>query len=291
MSVQIGEPVLSVSAFSDSPSDLAIGCESGKLVIRDLTADREIHSFTLDASIAPVRTSSRLLYAATENHIYFKDLRDPNPPTSLFTAPSEIYDFGLCGPTLVCSTLSDDIILSDNRVLSKGAEGGILPSVCLSLSPVSDNRFLAGYIDTAVGYWELNDAEFQPFTAMGAQIINPPVVFSVAAKNEFAVVGRQTSLSVYKGGTLIADSLFEHEQAVQVVAFAECFGGRVFSVSASADGALMVLNLETLEALDCFAVDNEKVQSITSSTEFIAVADTSDNGQISVFRAQDFEHE
>jgi hypothetical protein len=118
--------------------------------------------------------------------------------------------------------------------------------------------------------------------------VNPPVVFSVAAKDDFALVGRQTSLSVYRRGRLVEDSLFEHQVGVQIVKFAECFQGRPFSVSGSADGSLMVLNLETMEPLDCFAIDTEKIQAIACSTEFIAVANTSGIGQISLFRAKDF---
>ena len=50
----------------------------------------------------------------------------------------------------------------------------------------------------------------------------------------------------------------------------------------------MVLDWKSKKVIDCFSNEGEKVQSITSNSEFIAVADTSDNGNIGIFRPEDF---
>ena len=231
---------------------------------------------------------SSTIYAASVEEIFFCDIREPQTQKVVLKAPSEIYDFTLAKDLIAVATLSNDIILSDKRAFRKPKGPGILPSVCSSLT-YNNDVIVAGYLDAVIGEWKLTNGEFQMFEGVSVQQMNPPVVHSVDALGDYAVAGRQTSLSIYKKGKLVGDDLYDHEAAVQAVCMAKCFDGRPFSVSGAADGTMMVFDLERMEPHDCMTCDGEKVQCLTSNAKFIAVADTSDNGTVGVFTADDFE--
>jgi hypothetical protein len=287
--MEVGTSVYAVATLPNRPTQIAIGCEDGHLLIRDVSTDRAISSWQAPNSVTVLRTlDSNSLYAATDEHVLFCDLREGRPPKTVLTSPSEIYDLAVWPDLIALATLSHDVVLSDQRILRKG-KSGILPSVCTSLGFVASDLIAAGYIDTALGVWDLRRTQFVPFAAGECGAFNPGVVHAVAVKGDVVVAARQTGLCVYKSGKLLADDCFDHAAPVQAVAFAECFPGRLCCASGAADGTLMVLDVGTMEAIGCMEVEGEKVQCITSNTEFVAVADTSDNGTIGIFTAEDFE--
>ena len=291
--MEAGEPVCAVSAFPGKSSLLAVGCESGKIIVKDVDSEKDTYSCENPDAIIIIRTvEENTFYAATEEEIWFYDTRQAGPQKSVFKAPSTIYDFSVTKDSIAVATVSNDIFLKDKgssfRTLKKPKSAGILPAVCSSLV-FSGDGLVAGYMDTSVGKWQLSKGGiFEVFEAVAVQNMNPPVVHSVDVFGEYTIVGRQTSLSVYKNGKVVADDLFEHEGSVQAVCAAKCFDGRPFSVSGAADGTLMVFDLEKLTPLDCITCDNEKIECLTSNSSFLAVADTSDNGSLGVFTADDF---
>ncbi|OHT08977.1 hypothetical protein TRFO_22316 [Tritrichomonas foetus] len=286
--MEIGESVYCVSSIPNTPTKLAVGCESGKLFVNDIETNKSLYSADNPDSIIVIRpTDDHIIFAATEEQIICHDTRAGHTPKLIFTLPSEISDFVVNGDLFVMATYSNDIITSDRRLLRKSQAPGILPSVCSSLSFQDAKHLIAGYLDTTVGSWDFNTNKFSPFTVVKSQQFNPSVVHCVASKSDIVAVARQTGLNIYKNGQLQCDSLFEHGGAVQAVAFAECFE-TPFTVSGAADGSLMVFDCTKLEPLDCLTVENEKVQCITSNSRVIAVADTSDNGNIGIFTPQDF---
>ena len=286
--MEAGEPVYAVSAFPDTAKTVAIGCESGKLIVKDVDSESDVYSCQNTDSVIIVRTvNANTLYAATEEQIFFFDIRESHAQKVVAKAPSEIYDFAIENDVIAIATLSNDILLTDKRVLRKAKAPGILPSVCSSLV-FNNGRIIAGYMDSVVGEWQLKSGKFEAFESVKVEQMNPAVVHSVDSLGDFTVAGRQTSLSIYKNGKLVGNDLYEHEAPVQAVCMARCFG-RPFSASGAADGTMMVFDLEKLEPYDCMTCDKEKIQCITSNSEFIAIADTSDNGTIGVFTANDFE--
>ena len=290
--MEAGEPVYAVSAFPGTSNLVALGCDSGKIVVKDVEAEKDTFSCENPDSIIIIRSvDANTFYGATEEQIFFYDTREATPAKGVLAAPSTIYDFSVANDLIAVSTLSNDIVLSDKRIFKKPKGQGILPAVCSSLKFWRDG-VVAGYMDTTVGKWQLSKSgKFESFDPVQPQELNPPVVHSVDVFDDFVIVGRQTSLSIYKNGKLIADNLFEHDGAVQVVSAAKCFDGRPFSASGASDGTLMIFDLEKLECLDCMTCDGEKIECITSNQNFIAVADTSDNGTIGVFTPEDFEKE
>lgn len=297
--MEIGEPVYFVSSFPNQPTNLAFGCESGKLVVKDIETNKSIYENSFTDSIIIVRTTDdHTVFAATEEQIFCHDLREGYKPKLILKTPSEISDFVVCGDLFVTATYSHDIILSDKRVLRKSQAPGILPSVCSSLAFQDPKNLVAGYLDTTSGIWDLTDGKFNPFPSVKSEQFNPSVVHSVASYSKssqssslftdnFTAVARQTGLCVYQNSKLIINSLLEHDGAVQVVTFAECFD-TPHTVSGAADGSLMVFDCINLKPLDCLTIDDEKIQSITSNSRIIAVADTSDNGNIGIFKPEDF---
>lgn len=295
--MEIGEPVYCVSSFPNKPSILAVGCESGKLVVKDVETSKSIYDNNNTDSIIIIRTvDDHTIFAATEEEIFCHDLRENHKPKSIFKSPSEISDFVVNGDLFAFATYSHDILVSDKRMLRKSQAPGILPSVCSSLAFQDSKHLVAGYLDTTVGVWDLTSNKFEPFPEVKSAQFNPSVVHCVATysnsssslfKENYTAVARQTGLCIYSNGKLIIDSLFEHEGAVQVVSFAECFD-TPFTVSGAADGTLMVFDCLKLKSLDCLSIENEKIQSITSNSKIIAVADTSDNGNIGIFTPEDF---
>jgi WD40 repeat protein len=288
--LQIGECVCAVAAFSACPDLLAIGSDSGALILRDVRADRELTSFQYSDAIMVVRTQNdNLVYSATEGAVFLRDLRSTESQL-IVNSPSEIYDFDIASNLIALATLSNDIILTDQRILRKESRS-ILPAVCSSLSFTEPGFLAAGYFDASLGKWNMQTSEFLSFPEMQTALINPPLVHSVASQSDFVVAGRQNGLSIYKSDTLVAHELFDHGGPVQAVTMLNCIDGGPFSASGSADGSLMILNLEKLEVLDCFEIEGEKIQCLTSSSQFLAVADTSDNGNIGIFRREDFGRE
>lgn len=298
--MEIGEPVYSVSSIPNQPTVLAVGCESGKFVVKDIETNKSIYENSNSESIIIVHaTDDHTIFAATEEQIFCHDLREGHKPKEVFKSPSEISDFVVNGDLFAIATYSHDVVLSDKRILRKSRAPGILPSVCSSLSFQDSKNLVAGYLDTIVGIWDLTNGQFNPFANVKSAQFNPSVVHCVAAYNhsssassslftdKFTAVARQTGLCVYQNGKLIIDSLLEHKGAVQAVVFAECFD-TPHTVSGAADGSLMVFDCIKLKPLDCFNIDDEKVQCITSNSRIIAVADTSDNGSIGIFTPEDF---
>lgn len=299
LKMEIGEPVYFVSSFPNQPAILAFGCESGKLVVKDIETNKSVYENSNSDSIIIVRTTDEhTIFAATEEQVFCHDLREGYKPKMILKSPSEISDFVVNGDLFVIATYSNDIILSDKRVFRKSQSAGILPSVCSSLAFQDSKNLVAGYLDTTSGIWNLTDAKFNPFASVKSEQFNPSVVHSVATytkssqssslfTDNFTAVARQTGLCVYKNEKLVINSLLEHEGAVQVVTFAECFD-TPHTVSGAADGSLMVFDCTNLKPLDCLSIENEKIESITSNSRIIAVADTSDNGNIGIFTPDDF---
>jgi WD40 repeat protein len=203
------------------------------------------------------------------------------------SSPSEIYDFDVASTLIAVATLSNDIILTDHKILRKGSKS-ILPAVCSSLSFTGPGSLAAGYLDASLGKWNVETSEFLSYPEMQAALFNPPLVHSIASQSKFLIAGRQNGLSIYKNNTLLSHDWFDHGGPIQAVTMLNCMDERPFSASGASDGSLMVLNLDNLEVLDCFEIEGEKIQCLTSSSHFLAVADTSDDGNISFFRKEDF---
>jgi WD40 repeat protein len=287
--MEVGGSVYAVATLPDRPTQIAIGCENGNLLIQDVSTDAAISSCQAPNALTVLRAlDGNSLYAATDEHVLFCDLREGRPPKTILTSPSQIYDLAVWPDLIALATLSHDIVLSDHRTLWKGSSG-ILPSVCTSLAFVASDLIAAGYVDTALGVWDLRRTQFVSFGAGESGAINPGVVHALAVKGDVVVAARQTGLCVYKSGKLLADEWFEHAAPVQAVAFAECFPGRLCCASGAADGTLMVLDVGRMEPIGCMEVEGEKIQCIASNTQFVVVADTSDNGTIGIFTAEDFE--
>jgi WD40 repeat protein len=292
--IELGEPIYCVDSFVSNPKRFAFACDSGKTIVQDIETNKTIFSHQSTESVILVSTMENLLYSATENQVFLHDPREPRSSRTLLTSPSEIYDLSASGNVFAVATVLNDIILSDTRCLKKPKSVSVLPAVCSSLQFVDPTHLAAGYIDTCLGIWDLGSRRFEQFAEVVAGLVNPPVVHSVAGNRDFVIAGRQTGLSIYKNGKLIANDLFDHEGPVQAVSMANCFDGRPFSASGSVDGengTLMILDLEKLEVLTAMEVEGEKIQSICSNSDCVAVADTSDNGKIQFFKREDFANE
>jgi WD40 repeat protein len=288
--LEIGTSVCAIAAFSTSPTRLALGCDAGSMSIWDIVTGQEMSSYQHPDSVIVVRTQGdNIVYSATEQAVFFQDLRDAQFPELVLKSPSEIYDFDVISNFIAVSTLSDDIFLSDRKVL-RSESRSVLPAVCSCLCFSEPGFLLAGYLDTTLRMWNLQTMGFQDFPSLPASLFNPPLVHSVASQNGFIIAGRQNGLSIYKNSSLIAHELFDHGGAVQAVTILNCMDGRPFSASGAADGSLMILDLESLEVLDSFEVEGEKIQCLTSNSELLAVADTTDNGNIGIFRKEEFGH-
>ncbi|KAH0787330.1 WD40 repeat-like protein [Histomonas meleagridis] len=290
--MEAGEQVYYVSAFEDETDQIAIGCESGKLSINEVETNKPIYSISLSDSINVIRAkTSSVLYTSTEEFVFLIDTRENSQPKVLFKIPSGITDFCIHDNLIAIASYDDDIILSDKRILRKSKQKGVLPSVCTSLTFSDSSHIISGYIDTSVGVWNLSNSQFTNFASTNTTQMNPSVIHCVASNGPSMVAAaRQTGLALFYNGKCVADSYFEHEGAVQYVEFAKCFNEPTV-VSGASDGSLMVLDWESKKVIDCFTIDNEKVQCITSNSKFIAVADTSDNGNIGIFRPEDFGNE
>jgi WD40 repeat protein len=287
--MEIGSPVYCVETFPNRPSHLAVGCESGAISIRDVSSSTEISRFSLNSPVISLRSvDSHTLYGATETHVFVHDIREGRPPKIIIESPSEIYDLTALSTLLAFATVSDGIILSDSRALRR-SQVGVLPAVCSSLAFVGKTQIVAGYLDTELGFWDLNSLLFTPLPGPELTLVNPALVHAVAARDGFVIVARQTGVGVYREGKLLVEDLFEHEGPPQTITFANCFGGKECAVSGAADGTLMVLDLEKLAPIDCLCIDGEKVQGIASNEVFIAVADTSESGDIAIFGPDDFQ--
>ena len=287
--MEIGEPVYCVSAVPDSDTLLCVGCESGKFMINDIETGKSVYSAEDPDSVIAIRPSdANTIFTATESVITVHDTRAGHKPKTIFQAPSEISDLAVNGDFFAVATCNNDILTSDKRVLRKAKASGILPSVCSSLTFMDSKHIFAGYFDTTTGIWDLTTNKFAAFDPPAAQQFNPPVVHSVATNGKLVAVARQTGLYFYNSNRkCICNSMFLHEGAVQVVTFAKCFD-TPFTVSGAADGSLMVFDCTKVEPLDCLNNDDEKIESITSNSRIIAVADTSENGNIGIFKPEDF---
>lgn len=294
--MEIGEPVYCVSSFPNSPANLSIGSESGKLIVKDIETSKSIYEAENPNSIIVIHaTDDNTVYAATEENMFCHDLRVGHKPKEIFKSPSEISDFTVNGDLFAIATYSHDIILTDKRLLRKSQAPGILPSVCSSLTFQDPKHLVAGYLDTTVGIWDLDSGKFNPFPVLKSREFNPSLVHCLASRSRssslkndyFTAVARQTGISFYLNGKLVINSLLEHEGAVHAITFAECFDTAV-TVSGAADGSLMVFDCNKLKTIDCLTIENEKIQSITSNSRVVAVADTSDEGNIGIFTPEDF---
>jgi WD40 repeat protein len=286
--MQIGSPDYCVETFPGQPSRLAVGCESGTFSLHDVSTSSEIASYPHEGAIISLRSvDPNTLYGATETHVFFQDTREGRPPKTFLSAPSEIYDLAVRLPLVAIATLSNGIVLSDSRTLIR-PHSRFLPAVCTSLAFSDDSHIAAGYIDTAVGVWDVGSRSFSAFSKRPPELITPAVVHAIAARDRLVIAATQTGVAVYRDGGLVAEDKYEHEGPVQVIAFADCFGGKTYAVSGAADGSMMVFNLETLKPVDCMYIEGEKVQGIASNEEFIAVADTSEAGNVAIFTQSDF---
>lgn len=287
--MEIGAPVYCVSASPSHANHLCVGLEDGRLLLHDVARpDAPLYAAENPESVIAVRAhSADVYYCATESAVAVHDTRAAPAPRVLFRAQGDIADIAAQGDTFAVATYSGGIALSDRRTL-KRAQRGVLPAVCTSLAFSGASELVAGYIDAAVGSWNLSNAKFRSFRdGLSSGTTNPPVVHCVAVSGSLVAAARQTGLALYDGGACKAYSLFAHNGAVEAVEFARCFPEPTV-VSAGADGSLMALDWKTRRVIDCFANGDEKVQCITSNEEFVAVADTSDNGCIGIFHPDDF---
>ena len=288
--MEVGELVDSVYAFSGASNLIAIGCEEGKMLVYDAESEKNVFELSKEDAVIVIRGSedNNIFYAATETEISMHDIREKESSKIIFKSPSEISDFAVKDSVIAVATMENDIQMLDKRVLKKPKYSSILPPVCNSICFRNKDKIVAGYIDTSVGEWTLSSKKFASYqTAQQSQQMNPGVVHCVACKEQLVACATQNSLNFFKNGKLLKSGVFEHDGAVQYVTFAPCFEGHV-SVSAASDGSLMVFDVDNMKSIECIQNDEEKVQCISANKNFVVVADTSDNGNIGIFKPSDF---
>lgn len=287
--MEVGDLVDCVECFKGTSNLIAVGCEEGKFAVYDVEKQASIFEYQRDDAVIVSRVADdNIVYSATETTIFKHDIRENGSGNLIFTAPSEISDFSVNDNLLAVATMSNDIILTDKRVLKKQKSSPILPPVCNSLCFKNKDKIIAGYIDLSVGEWTLSSRKFNGYKLNNpGQQVNPAVVHCVACSGNTTAAATQNGLSIFVDGKIIASGQFEHDGAVHCVTFAPCFPGKV-TVSGGADGSLMVLDVDNKKVIDVIGNEEEKIQMISANAKFIAVADTSDAGSIGIFTPDDF---
>lgn len=290
--MEAGKPVICISALNHRDNQIAIGCEEGKFNVLDVNENNSIYYFQHSDDIILVeQIDENTIYASTENTIYFHDLRITPKENPIFSVDSEITDISANGNLLAIAKIDETITLKDQRSFKKGKTHPILPSVPNSIKFINRDKLAAGYIDTSIGFWELSKKKFNFFKSPTSNgVANPPVVHNLDVFQDFIAAARQNGLAIFKNGKLIVDNTFFHEGAVETVTFAPCFGHPV-TISGANDGSLMAFDLDKMKPIDCLTVDSEKIEDVSANSKFIAVADTSENGNIAIFTPEDFQSE
>jgi len=284
----VGEPVFQVCSLTETRNNILVACESGNMKLYDVNTEKSSYTRLINTEIGFLKiVDCNTVYFSTDNTIMKFDFRENSQESIVFRAKSEITNFCVIGEVLAASTMDHGINLSDKRSFMKSQKVSILPSVCSSIALVDSHSIVAGYYDTHVGKWSLDNNSFTLFDQAPAGLANPPVVHSLVYQNAFTAVATQGGLSVYKEEKLIACDYFDHDGAVQVISFARCFQNNVIA-SGAVDGSLMIFDCDNMKAIDCISIENEKIQSIDSNSDCIFVADTSDNGAIGIFHPEDF---
>lgn len=287
--MDVGDLVDSIDCFKGTSNMVAVGCDEGKFAVLDIQKQTQIFEFMRDDALIGVKVADdNIVYSATEASIFKHDIREKNSGNLIFEAPSEISDFAINDSVIAVATMSNDIILTDKRILKKPQSSPILPPVCNSLCFKNKDKIIAGYIDLSVGEWTLSSKKFQSYKLSNQrQQVNPAVVHCVACQGNTVAAATQNGLSIFVDGKIVASGNFEHEGAVHYITFAPCFPGNV-TVSGGADGSLMVLDVEKMHVIDVIGNEEEKIQMISANQNFVAVADTSDSGSIGIFTPDDF---
>lgn len=288
--MEVGTLVDCVNAIPGTSNLIAVGCDEGQFYVYDVETEKSVFELDLsDAVIAANAKNDSLIYTSTEGNVFLHDIREKDSKKLIFASPAEISDFDVFGSNIAIATVEKDILFTDKRILKKN-KTSVLPPVCTSLRFRTMDKLVTGYLDTSVGEWDISKKSFKNFAPPSGAGMNPPVVHSIAVKGQTVIAANQIGISIYQKGNHVVTNSFEHDGTAVSVCFAPCFPEDTF-ISGGKDGSLMVFNLKQMKPIDCIANEDEVVQCVTANNSFIAVADTTDNGVVGIFRPEDFGNE